>query len=339
MLKYASDAWSFLAGIPGDIGTALGNLWKFTGSLATLLDHIISKVVRSLLSAYLNVISDVLGAMENLQGALERVKAWVYVYDIVPLRSFLLDVIARLAYRLEKQVAALKALEYRLYYASRSYAAHLVSAERAARIADVKNARAYALRLVTALHSAVEKEAADGYNSNTRARVSVITRIADEIAAKNPVVRSLISDFITLLLDFIGASNPVERIALQLLLTQVIDRLGVDKAAGELMSRLLGTLAGDPRPKDLRQVTAALAGRVTALEDQWADFMIAGGPEVEQAGRTWKAYTSLAVDAALLGFFGLAVTDPALWARAVADTAGAAVNDTIDGVSRAVKSV
>jgi len=334
MLRYASDAWSFITGLPGDVGNALQHVWNFTGSLARLVDHLVANVLRHMLAGYLDILNTVISALENTQGELDRVKAWIYFHEVMPLRTFLLVVMDLLAKRIENQLAALRALVITLYLRSLAYANSLVAAERKARIADVKAARAYSLHLVNALHSQIEAEAASAYNANTKARQSVITKITDDIVTRNPVIRSLVADFVRLLIDVIGADNPVARIALQFALTKIVDSLGVDKVAGDLLSRLIGPLAADGKARSVHDAITGLTRRMSATEDQWADFMANGGPDVEQAGRDWKKYDSLAFEAALTGFVVLAAADPGQWASVVAGTAGRAVGDTAAAIAR-----
>ena len=190
---------------------------------------------------------------------------------------------------------------------------------------------------MTAALAEVQTEAATGYADGSTQRVSVITKITDELATRNPVIRGLVSDLVTVLLDLIGTENPLARIAIGLLLKEVIGKLGVDRVAGDLLGTLLGPLIADPRPRNLHDVTRDLARRVSALEGQWARYMEDGGPELDQAGREWKRYTSLATDAALLGFAALAVADPDRWASSVADTLGVAVNDTALGIAHLIR--
>lgn len=328
VLRYAGIAWNDVTAGVADVAKAFDSVWRFIGSLTSLVSHLYARTLKGLLAAYLYIISDMVNVITGQSAAIDRVRGWIYKYDIVPLRGFLLAVILALAKRTEQQLAALKALEFRLYFLSLTYTQQQVTIERKARIADVNAARAYAAKLVSALHASLETEASAAYNEHTKDRLSVISKIIDEIANRNPVVRKLTGEFITLLLDFTETENPVLRLALKLLLPKIIGNLGIDKPLGDLLSAMFGSVAGTPKARTIGDAVGDLAGRVSALEGQWAAFMANGGPEIEQAGEQWKGLTSLTTSAALLGFFGLAVADPSGWATAVADTVGVAVNDS-----------
>jgi hypothetical protein len=195
------------------------------------------------------------------------------------------------------------------------------------------------VRLVKAALATVDREASDGYNSQTKAREGVIAKLADDLALRNPVMKAAVKDLITLMIDAIEIDNPVIRFALAKVLQEVIGKLGIDKVAGQLMQTLINDLTGHGKPSTLEEVSADTARRIGALEDQWADFMVKGGPEIQQAGEQWKAYGSLAIDAAVGYFFYLAATNPAAWARDVNDTAGTVVNVTAEAVVDIIRKV
>ncbi len=335
--RLASDAWHFLTGLGGDIGNALAAVWRFAASIAALLDHLISAVLRGTIGGLLTWNFYLLGAIEKLVGAVERIGDWIWFHFIAPVKTWVRGLVAALKAWTVRQLAAQRAEYWGLYHRALAYAAKLVAAERAARIADVQAARRYALALVVALHAAIESEAATGYNSGRRARAGVAGKILDDLAVRNPVIRALTGRLITLILDLAAVDNPVARVVVGVLLRQLINRLGVDRVAGNLLARILGSLTGHGEPKSLHDVTRDIDERLTGLEDQWAEFMTDGGPEVMQAGKEWKAETGVLADLAMLGFFALAVHNPAGWARDVSATAGTAVNDTIIGVTHLIR--
>jgi hypothetical protein len=338
VLHYASVAWSFIAGIPSDIGQAFDHVWRFVGSLYSLVAHMFSRITLDVLSGYLSLLSGVIDAIAGQNEAIARSRAWIYRYYIVPLRSFLISLLLRTTLALLKRIDAVRALAILLYIRSLSFTVRQVAIERSARIADVRAARAYALNLVTALHSAIEAEAARAYDANTKTRESTLMRLIDEIAHRNPVLRALVSDMTAILVDLLETDNPLLRVALNFILPKIISKLGVDHVLGELMLSILGPLAGTPKPKTLGDAIGDLARRVSAMEDRWTEFMVDGGPEIEQAGEQWKTIGAVSTNIALLGFFGLAVTDPAGWGKAIADTAGAAVNDSAAAVARLIRN-
>jgi len=179
----------------------------------------------------------------------------------------------------------------------------------------------------------VQKEAASGYNAGTPDRKSTITRLLDDLAVTSPAVKGLVSDLIGLVIDVDTIDNPLARFIIQKLLAQVINRLGVERVIGDLLQRLIGPLAGQPKATGLYEVTRDVARRLAALEAQQADFMVNGGPEVEQAGRQWKDLASIATDAGLLAFLALAVADPEAWATGITDTAGPVANGAMTGLA------
>lgn len=337
-LHYASVAWRFITGIPSDVGQAFDHVWRFVGSLYSLLSHLWGRVSKDVLQGYLQLLGDLIDTVDGMSRTMDRIKTWIWRYQVLPVRNFLLLVIVRMGLALQRKIAAARALSWHLYYLGLAYTRRQVTVERAARIADVKAARAYAARLVSALRSALEREAADAYNANTPRRVTVITKVIDEIANRNPLVRALTGDFITALLDLLGSDDPALRLLLRLLLPKIIDGLGVDKPLGDLLTALLGPLAGTPQAHSIGDAIGDLAARTSALEDQWARFMTDGGPEVEQAGREWKEVTSVGVNVSLLAFFGLAVADPSAWATGVSDTMGALVNDTVPAIAALIRN-
>lgn len=337
LLGYAGDAWRFLAGIPGDIGSALARVWKFVASVAALLDHLISTVIKDVINAVTSWVFFELQAIIELTAAVWRIAGWVIAKLINPLRNQVVAWINAVYAWARKQFAAQLALIIRLYLASLAYTRQLVAAEHAAMLKAVAAEHAAMLAAVAALHAAIEREAADGYNTGRRARAGVAAKLLDDLAVRNPVLRALTGRLVTLIVDLAAIDNPLARIAAAVLIRQLVNRLGVDKIIGDLVGAVTGELTGHAQPKGLADVMRDVDGRLTALEDGAARFMLHGGPEVEQAGDQWKAYGGIGTDVALLAFFALAVADPAQWARAVADTAGAAVNDTIGAASALIR--
>lgn len=335
--SWGSSAWHFLAGLPGDVGGALQHLWHYITSVHDLLAYLASTPILTALRGVADVLDGYLRLISTLTDAVDRIGWWVYWELLEPAVLYLLGVIAQLRAWTQAQVRRLDARITWVYLTLRAFTLQQVGIERADRIKDVQAARAYAHKLVLWALQTVQDEAASGYSGGVRARLSTLNKLLDELAARNPVIRGLTADLIKGILGLLGAENPVARLVLTFLLTRVVNSLGIDKAAGELLQRLLGPLAGSPHPKTLHDVIRDLDQRATALEEQWADFMAKGGPQVEQAGSDWKNVTALTADAALLGFFGLAVADPGAWARDVSASLGAAVNDAIIGTEQLIR--
>lgn len=337
LLHYAQDAWNFITGLPGDVSSAILAVWHFVASVQNMLTHIAARVIKPLLEGYLGLYADIIRALEDLLDNDSRIGPWIYATWIYPLWRAVLARIASLRAWVQRQLNILRALVFRLYLASLQYTNREVSLERKYRLDDIRMARNYSLRLVNAALAEVQREAATGYKAGNKQRVSTVQKITDDIATRNPVIKALVSDFVKLLIDFLGASNPVERIVLQLALTKIVNHLGVDKVAGNLLQALVGPLIGNPDPRNLHDVCANLAQRVSAIEGRWADYMDNGGPEQEQQGRQLKSLTSVVTDVALLGFFGLMATEPNAWATGVADTIGTVVNDSAAAAAAVIR--
>jgi hypothetical protein len=333
VLHYAQTAWSIVFGLPGDVGHALSEIWKFIGSVHALLDNLFSVINRQFLTKDLTLSQVILTALGDILDVLERIKNWIWAHQVNPVRKHLIDRINRLQRWTARRLLAERIFALRLYFLSVAYAFKLVSGERKARIADVKAARAYSLKLTKAALATVQREAVDGYSADRSKRESLIAKLADEIANRNPAIRALVGDMVKLLLDAIEIDNPIARLALGVVLKKVIDSLGIDKVAGNLLGRLIDGIAGHGKPHTLQEVVADIALRLGYLEQQQAEFMEHGGPELEQAGDQWKKYGSLAADVALIGFFGQAVVNPAAWAAEVSNTAGVVVGDTVDAIA------
>lgn len=330
--QWARNAWSAITGAASDPVAALGKFWSYVTSLHGLLGWLFGfpllQVVRALLS-HASANSDALAA---LLAAIARLRHWIWVHEVVPVYN-----------RLHTQIGALRAwtagqlrmvwmgLESDFSFAI-AWTNSQVAAERRQRIGGDAAERAAMLTRVTWALQQVQKQASSGYNTATPDRKTIIRSLLTDLAGRDPAVRGLVSELASLIVDIETIDNPLVRYTVQHLLSQIIRHLGIDQAISDLISRLIGPLAGDPRPGTLYDVEKDVAARLTALEGWVARFMAAGGPEVEQAGQGWKDLTGLAADAAILGFVGLAVTDPAAWATGVNDTIGTAAATAMTGI-------
>jgi hypothetical protein len=337
VLHYAGIAWNIVTGIPADIAKALHDVWNFTSSIHTLFSNLIASDIKHILQAYFTVVQQLVGLADDYLHVLARIAGWIWGRQVNPVRIQLFGNIIQLKTWTAVRLASLLALEVKLYWQSLRYAYALAATERVWRLADVNRARQYAAALVKAALQSVDREAADGYNSQAAQRKNAIVTALTDLAERNPTVKSIVSHLVGLLVNVAAIDNPLIRVALDLGLKELIGRLGVDRIEGAFIQLLVNEIAGSGPPRTLQQTTAAIAGRLGALEQQQADFMRHGGPEVEEAGDSWKALASLSFDAALLGFFGLAVADPAAFATGVNDSAGAAVNGTVTAISALVR--
>jgi hypothetical protein len=337
VLHYASVAWGLVSGVVANPAQALESVWHFAGSIQTLLDHIVSKVNKDVLSAFLFYISICDKALQDYLRAMSRIARWIWGKQVNPVRVNLNHRIYVLKAWVRRWIARLIAMIVYYYFLSLRYSYHLVSLERKYRLADIKFARAWAVRLVKAALATVQRQAADGYNSQTAQRESVIETIADDLAVRNPLIKTAIKDLIKLALDAAEVDDPLIRAAIGLGLARVVDKLGIDRVMGGLLSTLITDLTGGPKPSTLQAVAADVARRLGQLEADQAAFMTRGGPEVEQAGQAWKAWSSALGDAALIAFFAQAVASPVAWAAEVNDTAGVVVGDTVSAIADLIR--
>lgn len=248
------------------------------------------------------------------------------------------------------QLAALRALVWRLYYQllhlihyslrlAFDYTRRLVRIEALARRRAVAAAEAKARAEVRQLHQVIEREAASAYRQGLDARLSLIQHLAGMLARFNPEVRHLLADLVGGVLDLASVDDPLARLVLGFLMKQVIDRLGIDKAAGDLVSALLAPLLGDPKPHDLHDVVLDISKRLQAMEQQWSTFFADGGSQVEQAGEQWQQLQNPVLAAALLANFGAAAADPTGWARTVADVIGPVTDGILIGAADLIRKV
>lgn len=330
---WARDTWNAITGAAAAPVDVLRKVWHWLASIHGLLGWLFGIPVLSWLTSALANAAEHTRAWEALEQLLARIPAWIKHHLIMPWVRLLMARIAALRRWTAAQLLALRILMMWLYLAARLYARQLTAAEHKAMLTAVAREHTAMLAGLKATLAEVQKEAASGYNSGTPDRKTVIGRLLQDLAVTNPAVKGLVSDLIGLVIDVETIDNPVVRFLVQKLLAQIINHLGVEKIVGDLLGRLLGPLMGQPKATGLYEVTRDVAQRLTALEAQWADFMIAGGPEIEQAGREWKDLASLATDAGLLAFLGLAVADPAAWATGIADTAGPVANGAMTGLA------
>lgn len=329
---WAKSVWGTITGAAADIPGAIAKVWHYITSVHGLLSWLFAGPHLSWILAQLafnKLHGDFADAVTDV---LARLAAWVKVHYIDPAVRYLNQRITNLfAWTVRQLWATWLHFELR-YRQALAYANRLVTIERNQRIAAVAAEHKAMLAGLKATLAEVQKQASSGYNTGTSDRKTTIQRLLDDLALKDPAVRGLVADIASIVVDIDTIDNPVARFILQKLLNEIIGHLGIDQAVTGLIQRLLGPLAGQPVAHDLYGVEKDVAARLGALEAQWAEFMTDGGPEVEQAGKEWKDLTSVITNAALLAFFGAAVTEPAAWATSVADTIGTAANGAMTGI-------
>lgn len=156
----------------------------------------------------------------------------------------------------------------------------------------------------------VDKEASDGYDKTRAAQATGLSKMVDDLAIDNPVVKGIVSDLVKLVIDLAEIDDPVLRIAAQFLLKEIIDRLGVDKLAGDLVNKLLDTFLGGGPPKTLESVTEDIGNRLNATEAQWQQFYSNGGNDIENLGDQMRQSANPLFTAVMAGYFIGAVADP-----------------------------
>lgn len=258
-----------------------------------------------------------------------RLHQWITVTVPKMIRRELNRGLAQLRRWTWAQIRYDRRLIWRVHYLDVTYALNLFAHERRARERADRRDRADAWKWVRALHQQIEREAVSGYRNSKSQRLDLIQRVADLIVTNDPIVKRLVKDLVGGILDLASIDDPLARITLGFVMKQVIDRLGIDRPIGDLLRSLLAPILGAPKPHDLPSVIADICLRLNSLEGNWADFMAAGGPEVEQAGKEWKDLVNPAIDIGILAFWGLAAAEPNAWATGVADTIGVVVGDTL----------
>lgn len=214
-----------------------------------------------------------------------------------------------------------------LFYITKLNMLAEIRAERKARNQAIARAKHELTLRIKHLHQTIEREAASGYRLGRSAHTDLITRLAEYIGVHNPIVRGLVTDLVAGVIDLFGVESAPARLLLGFLLKRIIAKLGVDQIVGRYLDDLLAPLLGQPEPRDLHGVIAAIVGRLNAGEQRWAQFFEDGGSDVEQAGEQWQAITSPIGDALVLAFLGQAVLAPATWATEIQDTIGTVAED------------
>lgn len=332
LFNWGKNAWNALTGLPGDIAQGIASLWHYVNSVHNVLSWIVGIPQLRAIQRFLYAISIFHVAQIEINRAFSRVIGYIWVTMVRPLRNLLLKRIAQLRAWTAYQIHVVYVVMGILYRAALAYTRQQVGIERAARIKAIQAEHAAMLKAVAACLATVQRQASSGYNAGLHDRLGTIGKLLNDLADRNPAVQDVVKTLVGVIFDLESVDNPVVRFIIGKLLGEIVAKAGVDRITGSLISRLLGDLTGQVKASGLYDTALDISNRLNALEDQWAEFMTNGGPEVEQAGQEWKALTELSVDAAVLGVFALAVADPSAWATGVADTIGTVGNDTVTAV-------
>jgi hypothetical protein len=223
------------------------------------------------------------------------------VAEVAWLRRYLTSVIVKTALILQNHINAEIINRQRAINALRGYLLGVIAALQ---------------RQVNAIIPFINSQAADGYNATRGDQASIFSKLMDDIAVDNPVVKDVVGKLITLVLDLLSVDDPVARLAASLILRQVIDRLGVDKLAGGLADRLISEFIGSGQVKTLKDVESSVGNRLNNLEGQWQQFYANGGDDIENLGDQMRESASLTFTLPLAAYFAGAVTDPQATATA-----------------------
>lgn len=317
----------------GGLAAVATGIWSWIDGVAQGVGRFLTGPLHAFTHATRLAFSEVVDLFADYYEALWRALTWFDRKLLAALKTLLLNRIKAVAGRERADFRYLLGLIYLTTQTVLTEALRAVRTERNARRTAITRAEALARQDARLALQTVQREAASAYRTGYQARLSIIQRLLETAVTRDPLLKDAVKLLTRGLLDFASVDDPLARLALGFLLRDVIDRLGVDKAIGGLAADLIGPLIGDPRPRDLHAVIRDISDRLGRIEGQWAGFMAAGGPQVEQAGRDWRDVTSLAGDAVILGLVTEAVAQPRAWAAAISATLGEAGNAAVIAVS------
>lgn len=339
VINWANNAFSAAAGALSNPLGAITALWHYISSVHSLVSWLFGNPLLQFALNHAKWLSAWFDGMVAARDALHRLAAWINATWIRPAVVMLSARIAALRAWTALQLRLLTAYVNYEIAVLRAFTVALVAAERAQRIKAVAAEHAAMLAGLKATLATVQRQASTGYNSTRHARVSTITGLAQDLQALEPALDKILPKLLADVIDIENIDDPVLRWLANKALSEVLAHTGADHVSGSLLGVLISQLAGAGPPKTLSDVEKDVGERLNALEQQWADFMKHGGPEVENAGDQWKGLTGVIADVSILAVFGLAVTEPAAWATGVSDTIGVAGNAALDVVVKALRSL
>lgn len=332
LATWASQAFGSITGAASDILSALSTLWHYITSVYNLLSWLVGIPQLQYVLSDLFTLATINRALHEIHQALRRLPGWIWLVLIVPVINQVYRVIAGQWAKTVTLVGALRATVFLFRAEEIAYTRQLVAIEREQRTFADHVEHVSMVVAVTAALATVQQQARDGYNAHLHDRLGTIGKLIDQLATDNPAVKTITKDLVNAVFDLETIDDPILRFAIATALKEIVGKLGVDNVIGDLVNRLLATVTGQAKARGLQDVASDVSARLNALENQWADFMSHGGSDVEQAGDEWHNLGTVITDVAVLGLFGLAVTDPSAWATGMADTIGIVGNDTLDAV-------
>lgn len=337
--NWANSAWDGLQSVGGSFFDALNKVWHLSASIVMALGWLVLQIISPGFTIVYNEEQALFQIVRALRDAIDRVGWWVWETMILPTRADYITRIFVLQQIMLVKFQQLTNLVYVLYFVERQYTEVLVATERNQRIADIKAARAYALALTQQLHQTIENEAVSGYKAGLGIRTTMLQQLAEDLN-----VRGILDTVTTKLLikaadALVDVEDPLLAAVANRIIGEIIRKSGLGADLGDLLDRLIDPSSNGGTPKDLPGVIEAITHRIGELEDWVSQFMLDGGPEVEDAGRQWKVLNSLVVDAGLLAFFGQAVLQPEAWAREVNDVVETVADATIGSIMDLIRHV
>lgn len=333
---WAQGAWYAITH-PGGPGGGPGvSIFQGIIHLAQLVDWFMRNPFTAVTST-LGLLADIFtGNMQAANNAAARISAWIWGNQVRPVNDNLLRLIRNLRQWVTGQLNALWGFAGYVFRESEAYARRLFRAEAIARMRGDAAGKAYTRQQVTVLHQVIEREAASGYAQSRHGRISAIEQLLADLAGRDPAVQAVTRRLAVLAADLLGAESLPERLLAGALIGQLVRRAGIEGPLAAFTQALLGPLLGDPKPHDLHGVISDITARIGALEDQQAQFYRDGGSQLLQAGSSWRDWSALPIDAALLAFAAAAATAPAATAREVSAIIRPVGTDTIASVARLI---
>lgn len=339
LIGWATGAWNGIQGLGGAITSALNQLWQYITSLHNLLSWLAGNPILVWMHNQLAHDVATIRTLANIRDVLRRLPAWIWLHQVWPVYVTLLADIKYLRSWAVLEFTATWALIAKRYQAALDYAWYLYMAEVTARIAAINKEHAAMLLGDKATLATVQKQAASAYAAGVHARLGIAGSLLDDLVTRTPILKDLVNLVINGAIKLADIDDPVLAYVVKKAIDEIVGKAGIDQLAAQAAADLFAPVIGGRPPADLHGVIAAIDGRLTALEKNWAEFMKDGGPQVEQAGEEWKQITGLLVDVGFVAFTGLAVADPTAWATGVSDTIGVAGDDALTAIVNLINRI
>jgi hypothetical protein len=339
IVQWASGTWNRITTAVGDVETVLQDLWSYITAVYSGLGWIVLALIDPGMAIVALALQSMLQVVQGLRNAIDRMPWWIDTYMIQPVRATLQIEIVILQLWTQVHLAELQNLVMVLHLVEERHTDTMVAQEAQQRAAAVTAARAYALALNNQLHQAIENEAVAGYKAGQGIRTTLIQQLAADLNVRG-ILDTVTTDLLVKAIGIVVTiDDPVLAATANRILSEIVKKTGLGDDIAGLIDTLITPGAGGAAPKDLTGVIADITHRLGVIEDWISQFMLDGGPELEDAGKQWKSINSLIVDGALLAFFGQAVAAPQAWATEVSDSIGEVANATVSGIISLINHV